>query len=139
MLMDFHYLPWNWSTITFKIANKKTKVGSFYSIWEEIVSGVSQGSILGPLLFNIFLCGLFLSIENNYFTNYADDTTPYLISNNPDEVVSQLKDITEKLFTWFSQKEMKANLGKYHMLLSSTESLNFKYLRQYFIHSWRSY
>ena len=81
---------------------------------------------MGPLLFNIFLCGLFLSIENNYFTNYADDTTPYLISNNPDEVVSQLKDITEKLFTWFSQKEMKANLGKYHMLLSSTELLNFQ-------------
>ena len=95
-----------------------------YSLWEEIVSGVPQGSILGPLLFNIFLCDLFLSIENNYFTNYADDTTPYVIGNNPDEVVSELRDITEKLFTWFSQNEMKANLGKCHMLLSSTESLN---------------
>ena len=94
---------------------QKTKIRSSYSIWEEIVSGVSQGSILGPLLFNIFLCGLLLSIEKNYFTNYADDTTPYLIGNNPDEVVSQLKDITEKLFTWFSQKELKANLGKYHL------------------------
>ena len=104
---------------------QRTKIGSSYSLWEEIVSGVPQGSILGPLLFNIFLCDLFLSIENNYFTNYADDTTPYVIGNNPDEVVSELKDITEKLFTWFSQNEMKAKLGKCHMLLSSTESLNF--------------
>ena len=103
-----------------------TKIGSSYSLWEEIVSVVPQGSILGPLLFNIFLCDLFLSIENKYFTNYADDTTPYVIGNNPDEVVSELKDITEKLFTWFSQNEMKANLGKCHMLLSSTESLNFQ-------------
>ena len=95
---------------------QRTKIGSSYSLWEEIVSGVPQGSILGPLLFNIFLCDLFLSIENNYFTNYADDTTPYVIGNNPDEVVSELKDITEKLFTWFSQNEMKANLGKCHML-----------------------
>ena len=69
---------------------------------------------------------MFLSIENNYFTNYADDTTSYVIGKNLDEVVSQLRDITEKLFTWFSQNEMKANLGKCHMLLSSTESLNFQ-------------
>ena len=81
---------------------------------------------MGPLLFNIFLCDLFLSIKNNYFTNDADDTTPYVIGNNPDEVVSELKNITEKLFTWFSQNEMKANLGKCHMLLSSTDSLNFQ-------------
>ena len=71
---------------------QRTKLGSSYSLWEEIVSGVPQGSILGPLLFNIFLCDLFLSIENNYFTNYADDTTPYVIGNNPDEVVSELRD-----------------------------------------------
>ena len=84
-------------------SQNRTKIGSPYSLWEEIVSGVPQGSILGPLLFNIFLCDLFLSIENNYFTNYADDTTPYVIGNNPDKVVSELKDITEKLFTWISQ------------------------------------
>ena len=107
---------------------QRTKIWSSYSLWEEIVSGVPQGSILGPLLFNIFLCDLFLSIENNYFTNYADDTTPYVISNNPDKVVSELRGITEKLFAWFSQNEMKANLGKCHMLLSSTESLNFQIL-----------
>ena len=116
---------------------QRTKIGSFYSRWEKIVLGVPQGSILGPLLFNIFLCDLFLSIENNYFTNYAADTTPYVTGNNPDEVVSELKDITEKLFTWFSQNEMKANLGKCHMLLSSTESLNFQ-ISETVIHNWQS-
>ena len=105
---------------------ERTKIGASYSLCEEIVSGVSQGSILGPLLFNIFLYDLFLSIENKYFTNYAHDTTLYVTGKNPDEVVSELKDITEKLFTWFSQNEMKANFGKCHMLLSSTESLNFQ-------------
>ena len=47
-----------------------------------------QGSVLDPLLFNTFLCHLFLSIESNYFTNYADDTTPYVIGNDSGEVVS---------------------------------------------------
>ena len=49
-----------------------------------------------------------------------------LIGNNPEEVVCELRDITEKLFTWFSPNEMKANLDKCHMLLRSTESLNFQ-------------
>ena len=61
---------------------QRTKNGTAYSLWEEIFSGVPQGSILGPLLFNMFLCDLFLTIEGNYFTNYADDTTPYVIGKN---------------------------------------------------------
>ena len=110
------------------LQNRKqtTKNGTAYSLWEKIFSGVPQGSILGPLLFNIVICDLFLTIEGNYFTNYADDTTLYVIGNNAEEVVSELKAITQKLFIWFAQNEMKANLNKCHLLLSITDAFNFE-------------
>ena len=54
---------------------RRTKIRSIYSDWENIISGIPQCSILGPLLFNVFLCDLFLEEKNNYFENYADDTT----------------------------------------------------------------
>ena len=50
--------------------------GSFSS-WNEVITEVPQDSILGPLLFNIFLNDIFLFVSKCQLCNYADDNTLY--------------------------------------------------------------
>ena len=54
---------------------QRIKVGSSFSEWLEIIFGVPQGSILGPILFNVFINDLLLFMKETDICNFADDTS----------------------------------------------------------------
>ena len=105
------------------LSNRKqrTKINIQYSAWEEIVYGIPQGSILGPLLFNIFMCDLFFIMNDTDFASYADDNTPYAIGNSTEEVIETLEKISRYLFKGFNDNQMKANPDKCHLICSSND------------------
>ena len=91
---------------------QKTKINMSYSSWEEIVFGVPQGSILGPLLFNIFMCDLFFIMKETDFSSYADDNTPYRTADTIEKVTKLLERDSKTLFKWFSDNQIGANINE---------------------------
>ena len=100
---------------------KRVQIGNVYSSWHDIITGVPQGSILGPLLFNIFLSYLFLFLNEVDIANYADDNTPYVCEQDSRKVTENLESYSAKLSTWFISNRMKANPDKYNFLLTGNK------------------
>ena len=96
-----------------KNRKQRVRLNNFYSEWIDILFG----SILGSLLFNIFLCDLFLFLRDIPVANYADDNTPYCTGLKIPSVLIKLENAAETLLQWFKDNRMKANPDKYHLLV----------------------
>ena len=72
----FHHSPITYIFSYLSDRKQRTNVNNFLSSWSNIETGVPQGSILGPLIFNIYMNDIFYYIREEDLTNYADDNTP---------------------------------------------------------------
>ena len=102
---------------------QRTKIGNEYSSWKEIILGVLQRSILGPLFFNTHLCDLFFIIEKFDIANFAGNNIPYVTGGNISSVVKLLEEVGCAIFQWFKDNEMKARADKGHALLIASNEL----------------
>ena len=101
-----------------------TKINSSYNSFLDLLTGVTQGSILGPLLFNIYVSDLFLFLDDDNVASYADDTTPNAMKDSSLQVLNEINDKAGCVLNWFLANYFKANPKKSHFLLTSNEQVN---------------
>lgn len=95
---------------------QRVKIGSCKSSRRKIKIGVPQGSVLGPLIFNIFLNDLILMNLESEICNFADDNTIFACGNTIQEIVIKLENDLGLLLDWFSKNGMIANPEKFQIM-----------------------
>ena len=80
------------------LSKQRVKVNEAYSSWKNIIFGFPKGSILGPLLFNIYLCNLFYFLKDFAIASYADETTICTNKKNVESVITASEKSSAILF-----------------------------------------
>ena len=99
---------------------QRTKIGSSYSSWYDIIRDVPQCSMLRPLLFNIFINDLFFVITLCEVCNF-DDNTLYSSDKELEIVFRNLEADLNNVLTWFNINSLKVNPGKLQFMVLGTK------------------
>ena len=99
---------------------QRVRVNGSYSEYTNIDTGVPQGSILGPELYNYNSNDLFLFVLLQ-IANYADDNSPFCTAETIPQVINNLEADAKNLLWWIKYNGLKANPDKFHLLLSEAD------------------
>ena len=92
---------------------QRVRIDSSYSSWLDITSDVPQGSVLGALLFNIYINDLIYFIEESEICNFADDNTLFAGDQRIERVIASFKIDIGNTLEWFESNMMAANPSKF--------------------------
>ena len=106
---------------------QRVKLKGCYSDWANVLRGVPQGSILGPLLFLLYVNNLPDVVTKCTVNMYADDVAIYLASKDVNEVADSLNEDLSHIATWIDMNRLKINIGKTQLMTVGGQSFKSKW------------
>ena len=93
------------------------KIGNCISNVVDVLKGVPQGSIMGPIIFNIFINDILYFTEEASLINYADDNTLTFCHEDVNEIKCTLEKESVNMIRWFRENRMQANPHKFQAIM----------------------
>ena len=123
LIAKLHAFGFNKKALTFlcsylKCRKQSVKTNDTEIFFQILLSGVPQGSILGPVLFTLFVNYLLFFIKEAELASFADDSSIYVGSKDLTELLEILRTECGTAINWFTTNNMTVNHEKFQSMIA---------------------